>query len=145
MCHMSIPCAYTFPWVSFFIDPMTLTLEFDHFLKTWTSLITFELWVLELLYCTWAFLLTRPFRGCDYFWHCDLGLGVWLIFIFFFYSDSIWAFLVKRSVYWYQNIWHSNLGHIWNHIPVNGNCLREFDWMGGGGHLLSFICPYARL
>ena len=59
--HMSKHCDKTFPKKQFF-SPVTLTLEFDPFcLKTLTLLITFEQWVLELWYFTWAFLVIRLF------------------------------------------------------------------------------------
>ena len=38
-----------------------------YFLKTWTLLITFERWVLELWYFTCVSIVIRPFRGYHYF------------------------------------------------------------------------------
>ena len=68
-------------WYDLFIlNPVTLTLEFDPIYKTLTLLKTFEHWELELKYFTWVFLVIRLFRGFNYFWHCDLDLGVWPIF-----------------------------------------------------------------
>ena len=69
--HMSIPCDKT---IVFY--PVTMT----HFWKTLTLLITFEQWVLEPWYFTWVSLVMRPFRGCHYFWPCDLDLRVWPTF-----------------------------------------------------------------
>ena len=40
-------------------DPVTLTLDFDLFLKTLTLFITFEQWVLELWYLIWVFYYTN--------------------------------------------------------------------------------------
>ena len=49
--------------------------------ETLTLLITFEQWVLELIYITLiVFPVIRPFRGYHYFLPSDLDLGVWLIF-----------------------------------------------------------------
>ena len=66
--------------------PVTLTLEFDPFFENvnlvinlWT--VSTEQWVLELGYFTWVFIVLNPFRGCHYFLHCDLDLGVWPIFV----------------------------------------------------------------
>ena len=57
--HMSIPCDKTFPWVPLFFTLWPWLWSLTYFLKTLTLLITFEKWVLEISYCTWAFLLTR--------------------------------------------------------------------------------------
>ena len=51
------------------IYPVTLTLEFDPFLKILTLVITFEKWGLELRYLTWIFPVVRPFLGYHYFFY----------------------------------------------------------------------------
>ena len=73
--HMNIPCDKTFSWVPLFFTLWPWPWNLTHFLKTLALLITFELWVLELLYFTWVFLVIRP--GVPiFFLPCDLDLGV---------------------------------------------------------------------
>ena len=48
--------------------------------KTLTLAITFLLEVIELSYCTWVFLVTRPFTLYHNFWPRDLDLEVWPTF-----------------------------------------------------------------
>ena len=65
--HMSITCDKTFSWVPLFFTLWPWPWSLIHFLKTWTLLITFEQWVLELWYFTWVFLVIRPFCEYHYF------------------------------------------------------------------------------
>ena len=69
--HISIPCNKTFPWVPLFFTlwPCSLT----HFLKTLILLITFEQYVLEDSYCTWASCVTRSSYWYPHIFPCDLG------------------------------------------------------------------------
>ena len=63
-----------FPWVPLlFLTLWPRPWSLTHFFKTLTLLITFEQWVLELLYCTWAFLVTRSSYWYQDFCPCDLG------------------------------------------------------------------------
>ena len=78
--HMSIPCDKTFPWVPLFFTLWSWLWSLTHFVKTFTLLITFEQWVLELWYFKCVFLVMRPFCGYHYFLPCDLDCGVWPIF-----------------------------------------------------------------
>ena len=72
-------------------NPVTLTFEFDPFLKTLTLIITFKQWVLKLWYFTWIFPCDNPFRGYHYFLPCDLDLGVWPIFEIFNLANKFWT------------------------------------------------------
>ena len=78
--HMSIPRDKTFQWVPLFFTLWPWPWSLTYFFKTLTVLITFELWVLELWYFTWVFLVIRPIRWYHNFWPCDLDLRVWPIF-----------------------------------------------------------------
>ena len=90
-------------------------LSFFHFVifllsETYTLLITFEQWVLELFfYFTWVFLVIRPFRGYHYFWHCDLDLGVWPFWgenfnlAYNFWTKEIRTFIFHMSIQWDKN------------------------------------------
>ena len=78
------------PW------PLSLT----HFLKTLTLLIIFELWVLELWYFSWIFLVIRPFSGYNYFLPCDLDLVVWPIFENFNLANNFWAVRARALIFY---------------------------------------------
>ena len=58
------------PW------PWSLT----YFWKTLTLAITFKPEVIQLLYCTSVFLVTRPLTWYHKFWPCDLNLELWPTF-----------------------------------------------------------------
>ena len=83
--------------------PMTLTLKFDPFLKTFTLLITLKRWELELWYYTWIFLVIRPFRGYYYFLPYNLDLGVWPIFENFNPANNFWT-VSSRTLIFHMNI-----------------------------------------
>ena len=72
-------------------DPVTLTLSLTHFIKTFTFLITFEQWVLELWYFTWVFHVIRLFPGYHYSLPCNLDLEVWPIFKNFNLGNNFWT------------------------------------------------------
>ena len=74
--HMVNPCDKTFSSVSLFLTLWPEPLSPTYFQKTLTLLITFELWLLELWYFTWVFLVARPFRLYLHFWPCDLDLSL---------------------------------------------------------------------
>ena len=57
--YMNIPCDKTFLLVPLFFP---CDLDLYNFFETLTLLINFELWVLELLYFTWVFLVIRPLQ-----------------------------------------------------------------------------------
>ena len=75
--NMSIPCDEIFLWVPLFFTLWPWPWSLTHISKTLTFLIIFELWVLELWYFLWVFLVMRPFCGFHYFWPCDLDQRVW--------------------------------------------------------------------
>ena len=63
------------PWVPlFFLNSVTLTLKFDPFCENFNLANNFELYVLELRFFTWAFLVIKPFRVYHYFLPCDVTL-----------------------------------------------------------------------
>ena len=81
--HMNIPCNKTFPLVPLLLTLWSWPCSLTHFkkkTKTFTLLITFEQWELELWYFTLIFPVIRPFRGDHYVLPCDLDLWVWPIY-----------------------------------------------------------------
>jgi hypothetical protein len=118
--QLSISCDKTFLWV-----PKVLTLWpwpwcLMCLLKMLSLAITFEWYVLGLLYFTWVFLVTKPFHRYQNFWSCDLDLGVWptykninLGYNFWMYVLRLryftWVFLLTRPFCGYQQIWPCDL------------------------------------
>ena len=64
--HMNISCDKTFPWGALFFTLWPWPWSLTHFLKPLTLLMTFQQWVLELLFFTWLFPVTKPFHGYRY-------------------------------------------------------------------------------
>ena len=58
--HLSIPCDKTFPGVPLFFTLRPWPWSLTHFFKDLTLLITFQQWVLELIYLTGVFLVIWP-------------------------------------------------------------------------------------
>ena len=71
--HINIPCDKTFPWVPLFFTLWPWPWSLTSFLKTLTLQITFEQWVLDLSYCTWAFLVTRSSNWFQDICNCHFG------------------------------------------------------------------------
>ena len=99
--HINISYDKTFPWEPLFFYLVTLTLEFD---PTLTLLITFEQWVVELLYSLWL----------------DLSL-VSLIF------NKYLSFHIAHERFLWQDLptginlfYPCDLDHLWN-WPLSGH------------------------
>ena len=112
--NMSIPCDKTFPgaqllfilwpWLPIFFYPVTLTWSFTHFLKTLTLLITFEYWVLQLLYSKWVFLVIWPWSLTHFLEDFNLANN--------FRTASARSFIFHMSIScdktfpWFHYFWH---------------------------------------
>ena len=121
--------------------PVTLTLEFDSFfLKTLTLFMTFEQWVLELLYFSWKFLVIRSFFvGTFWPWHLTYFLKIHIGQIFliinirdFILQMSIVPTGIKILVIVTLTIF--GIGHYRGHIPtvlsITKLCNRQtFYWL----------------
>ena len=108
--HKIIPCDKIFLWVPLFLTMWPWPGSLTHFLKqrfTITLLITFEMWVLELWYFSWVFLVIRPFSGYLYFWPFDLDLGVWPLF------EKKTLTLLVTFEQWVQELWYFTWVFLW--------------------------------
>ena len=106
--HMSISCDFftQWPW------PWSLA----YFFKTLTLLITFELWVLELWYFTWVFLVIKPIRWYHNFWPCDLDLRLWIFF-------KNWILLITFEL-WVLEPWYFT----WISLVMRSFCRYLIFW-----------------
>ena len=109
------------------------------FKKDFNLLITFEQPMLELLYCTFVFLMKTAFYG----YHHVLTLRPWSVSLAYFLKTlnfvkfqqwvlelsycRMWAFLVTRSLYWYRNICPCDLDHLWNGYYRGVGCWLYFS------------------
>ena len=130
-------------WQYFNVDTNILTLWswpwiLTNFLKTYSLLITFEQWMLELWYFTWVYSVTRPFRGFQHrlpwIWsltffseNVTLAINFWTVIakalIFHVSITCDKTFLqIPTFLYWYQGICSCELCHLWN-WPLSGTLI----------------------
>ena len=112
--YISISCDKTFPWVPLLLIIWPWPRCLTYFLKTLTLLINFEHWVLKHWYCTWVFLVIRPFRGYHYFRTYDPDLKLWPIFESFNLANNFWT-VSARALIFHMNI-PCDMTFLW--IPV---------------------------